>query len=144
MTFENFEHKADIGVRGLGKSIENAFEEAARAMFSVEVDLKRVRARKKIKIKCSASNNEELFVEFLNALLAQASIHQMVFSKFKAGKIIDGKQLKLSGFAWGEKLDVKRHKAHDEVKAATYSQLKVKKKKIKGRNLWVAQCIVDV
>jgi len=144
MTFENFEHKADIGVRGLGKSIENAFEEAARAMFSVEVDLNQVKTSKKIKIRCSASNNEELFVEWLNALLAQASIHQMVFSKFKVEKIIEGKQLKLNGFAWGEKFNAEKHRAKDEVKAATYSQLKVEKKKIKGRNLWVAQCIVDV
>ncbi|PIU75734.1 hypothetical protein COS75_02655 [Candidatus Pacearchaeota archaeon CG06_land_8_20_14_3_00_35_12] len=144
MAFENFEHKADIGVRGIGSTVEKSFEEGAKAMFDVEVDLKRVRAAKKIKIKCSALNNEELFVEFLNALLAQASIHQMIFSKFKVEKISKGKQLELNGSAWGETLDVKKHKPHDEVKAATYSQLKVEKKKIKAREMWVSQCIVDV
>jgi len=144
MAYENFEHKADIGVRGIGKSIEKAFEEAAKAMFEVEVDIKKVRPSKKIKIKCSASNNEELFVEWLNALLAQAGIHQLVFSKFKVEKIINRKQLKMNGVAWGEKLNVKKHNPHDEIKAATYSQLKVEKKKIKGKEMWIAQCIVDV
>ena len=49
MAFENFEHKADIGVRGIGSTVEKSFEEGAKAMFDVEVDLKRVRAAKKIK-----------------------------------------------------------------------------------------------
>jgi SHS2 domain-containing protein len=144
MSFENFEHEADIGVRGINLSIEGAFEEAAKAMFNVEIDLKKVRPARKIKIKCSASNNEELFVEWLNALLASASIHQMVFSKFKVEKISEGKQLKLNGFAWGEKFNAGKHNPKDEVKAATYSQLKVEKKKIKGKEMWIAQCIVDV
>ena len=145
MSFENFEHKADIGVRGIGKTINEAFEEGAKAMFSVEVELKKVKTSKKIKIKCSAANNEELFIEWLNALLAQASLKQMVFSKFKVGKIsVNKKQIELNGIAWGEKLDVKKHKAHDEIKAATYCQLKVEKKKIKGKEMWICQCIVDV
>lgn len=145
MSYENFPHEADIGVRGIGKTLSEAFEEAAKAMFNVEVDVKKVKPLKKVKISCSASNNEELFVEFLNALLAQASLHQLVFSKFKVEKIWPEKnQIKLAGNAWGEKLDVEKHRAREEVKGATYSQLKVEKKKIKSKEVWISQCIVDV
>ena len=139
MTFETFEHKADIGVRGQGKTLEGAFSDAAKAMFSIEINLEKVRATKKIKIKCSAENIEELFVEWLNSLLAQASLHEMVFSDFEVK--IDEKKNELIGIAGGEKLN-ESHEPKLEIKAATYSQLKVfLDKKTKE---WVAQCIVDV
>lgn len=139
--FETFEHKADIGVRGKGSSIEKAFSEAAKALFSVEVDLKFVKANKKIKIECSAINLEELFVEWLNSLLAQASIHEMVFSKFEIKIKEKDKKFFCNGFAYGEKLSEK-HRPKIEVKAATYSQLKVFQDKKSKK--WIAQCIVDV
>ena len=139
MAYENFEHKADIGIRGRGKSMEIAFEEAAKAMFNVEVDVEKVKPSKQVKIAVEADNIEELLVEWLNALLSQASLQSMVFSKFKV-KIINGRNVKLKGLAKGEKLDVIRHNVKDEVKGATYSQLKV----YKTKGVWIAQCIVDV
>jgi SHS2 domain-containing protein len=140
--YETFEHKADVGVRGVSSSVEKAFSEGARALFSVEVDIWAVKASKKIKIECSAANLEELFVEWLNNLLAQASVHEMVFSKFsiKIKEQRDGKFF-LDGFAYGEKLS-KKHRPKLEVKAATYSQLKVFENKKEKR--WIVQCIVDV
>ncbi|MEM4152560.1 MAG: archease [Candidatus Pacearchaeota archaeon] len=141
MSYEHFEHEADIGIRGKGKTIEEAFQEAAKALFNVEVDIKKVKAVKKIKIECEASNIEELFVEWLNSLLSQASLHEMVFSKFKV-KIIKNRNFEIKGFAMGEKLNAKKHNIKDEVKGATYSQLKVYQDK--KTKLWISQCIVDV
>lgn len=137
--YENFEHEADVGVRGIALTLEEAFEEGAKAMFNVEVDVKKVKPAKKISVKCEASNIEELFVEWLNALLSQASLHELVFSSFKV-KIIKNKAMKLKGEAFGEKFQPKKHNIKDEVKGATYSQLKVYQDKGK----WIAQCIVDV
>ncbi len=138
MAYENFPHEADIGIRGIGKNIEEAFEEGAKAMFDVEVDIEKVKAIKKISVKCQAINIEELFIEWLNALLTQASLNEMVFSKFKV-KIKKNEILKIEGEVFGEKLR-KKHNIKDEVKGATYSQLKVFKK----NNKYIAQCIVDV
>lgn len=141
--FETFPHEADIGIRGKGKSLEEVFQETAKAMFDVEVNIKKVKASKKIQVKCEAENNEELLIEWLNSLLSQASLKQMVFSKFKVkikkDNLKKDKNLKLEGEAWGEKLKP-GHEIKDEIKGATYSQLKVKKEK-QG---WIAQCIVDV
>jgi SHS2 domain-containing protein len=136
--YSSFPHKADIGIKGKGKTLEQAFEETAKAMFDVEVNIKKVKTSRKIQVKVEAENNEELLIEWLNALLSQASLKGMVFSKFKV-KIKKEKNLKLEGEAWGEKLK-KEHEIKDEIKGATYSQLKVKKEK-QG---WIAQCIVDV
>jgi len=137
--YENFEHKADIGVRGKASSVEEAFAEAAKALFNVEVDVKKVKPSKKIKFKCSAMNLEELFVEWLNSLLSHASLRDMVFSKFKV-KIKNTKPPVLEGEAFGEKFNAKKHNVKSEVKGATYSQLKV----YQDKGLWIAQCIVDV
>jgi len=140
MAYETFEHEADIGIMGKASSVEEAFEEAAKALFDVEIDVAKVKAKKKVRIECNAENIEELFIEWLNALLSQASLHEMVFSKFRVKMEKTGeKKFELRGEAFGEKLR-KEHNIKDEVKGATYSQLKVKKEK----GLWVAQCIVDV
>jgi SHS2 domain-containing protein len=140
--FETFEHRADIGVRGKGKTLNESFQEIAKAMFSVEISIKRVKKSKKVKIRCFAQNSEELLVEWLNALLAESSVKNMMFSEFKVNiKEQDGK-LNLDGLAYGEKFDEKKHEPKLEIKAATYSQLKVfKDEKTKE---WVVQCIVDV
>ena len=136
MTFEIFEHKADVGIRGRGKTLEEAFEDAARAMFSVMVDLETVRPIEAFEVEVSASDEEALFVEWLNELLSVADLNDVVFSDFKVE--ISGNALK--GKARGEKWDLERHKPKTEVKAATYSSLLVKNE----NGSYVAQCIVDV
>ena len=137
MPFEYFEHEADVGIVGVGKTLEEAFEEAAKAMFNVEVDISRVECKKRIKIECSADNIEELFIEWLNRLLAEADMNRMVFSDFR---ITELSRNNLKGYACGEPLDVEKHKVKTEVKAATYSQLKIEEK----NGLFYARCVVDV
>lgn len=144
MSYQFFEHRADIGIRGIGKTIEKSFEEIAKALFDLEVDIKKVKAIKKIIIKAEAQNYEELLVEYLNALLAESGIKEMIFSKFKVKITKDKKanKMKLIAEAQGEKLNIKKHRIKVEVKAATYSELKVYQHK-KTKN-WISQCIVDV
>ena len=136
MSFEHFEHQADIGIRGIGSNLAEAFEEAAKAMFNVMVDIDRVGPIKTIEIKCEAENNEELLVEWLNKLLAEATINNMVFSYF----MVQIRDHSLIGAVKGEHLDPEKHEIKTEVKAATYSQLKVAEENGK----FIAQCVVDV
>lgn len=139
--YEQFEHKADVGIRGYGKTIKEAFENGARAMFSVTGNLEKVEPEKEIKIECEAANLEELFVEWLNKLLSEAGIENLIFSNFEVNEIkMVHSRYKLLGAARGEKLNLERHEPKTEVKAATYSQLKVEKRE----NQYMAQTIVDV
>lgn len=140
-TYEQFEHKADVGVRGYGKTIEEAFVNGAKAMFSVMVNLKKIEPKKEIKIECEADNLEELFVEWLNTLLSEAGIENLVFSEFKIKEIKKTNSgYKLVGVVQGEELNPEKHEPKVEVKAATYSQLKIERK----GNQYIAQTIVDV
>lgn len=146
LNYEQFEHQADVGIRGYGKTIEEAFENGARAMFGVMVNLEKVEPKQEIEIKCEAANLEELFVEWLNKLLAEAGIENFIFSDFKIKEIKKADSIyKLSGLAKGEELDPKKHEPKVEVKAATYSQLKVEKKDYNPpATRYIVQTIVDV
>jgi len=136
VNYETFEHEADIGIRGCGTTMEEAFVNAAKALYSVMVNIDTVETRESRDISVHAPDHELLLVEWLNALLSLSDIERMVFSTFKV--TIDDSAL--SGTAWGEKLDQRRHEPHVEVKGATYHLLSVKQED--GR--YVAQCVVDV
>ncbi len=136
MRYETFDHEADIGIRGFGATIAEAFENTAIALYSVMVNIHRVKPKERRIVKVSAPDRELLLVEWLNALLSLSDIERMVFSKFEVK--INGTSL--TGTAWGEILDRERHQAHVEVKGATYHLLSVQERD----NGYVAQCVVDV
>ncbi len=136
--FETFEHGADIGIRGIGQSLEEAFVNAAKALFSLMVlNLEEVNKEREVKLKAQGETLEELFLDWLNGLLAQAGMENLVLAEFSC-EIKPGYYLE--GAAWGERIDPHRHELGEEVKGATYTLLRVEKQ----GNLWVAQCVVDV
>ncbi len=139
MDYETFEHEADVGIAGYGRSLEEAFENAARAMFSVMVELESVAPKERVRIEVEAEEADILLVEWLNELLSQAHLRSMLFSDFEVRVEGDG-MLRLEGTAKGERIDPERHRLKVEVKAATYSMLEV------GREgeRYFARCVVDV
>ena len=134
--YETFEHGADIGIRGCGNSMEEAFENTAIALYSVMVNISRISPTENRVVSVSAPDHELLLVEWLNALLSISDVERMVFGKFEV-KI---KDTMLIGTAWGEGLDQARHEPKVEVKGATYHMLSVKQQDLR----YVAQCVVDV
>jgi SHS2 domain-containing protein len=138
MAYQYLEHEADIGILAMGKTREQAFEEGARAMFGVMVDVDKVKARKKVEVSVGADTLDTLFVEWLNALLAQKDIKGMVFSKFKVD-IGEKETFTLQGEAYGDEFKPEQN-FKTEVKAATYSGLKYKQ--VFGEHH--IQCILDI
>lgn len=134
--YETFEHQADIGVRGFGSTVEEAYANAAAAMYSVMVEIGRVEQRESRDVRVTADDPEQLLVEWLNALLAISDIERMVFCRFLTR--IQGQTL--TGTAWGEHLDQLKHEPKVEVKGATYHLVKV----AGSGGRYVAQCVVDV
>ncbi len=135
--WEHFAHGADIGVRGIGSTREEAFEQAAVALVAVITDPSLVVARHAIAVECEAADNEVLLVDWLNALVYEMAVRGMIFGRF----LVRLEGIRLHGTAWGEEVDVARHEPAVEVKGATYTSLFV------GQNpdgCWVAQCVVDV
>src|SRR5687768_9298836 len=135
--WEHFPHQADMGVRGIGSTREAAFEAAALALTAVIADPKSVAPTQRVSIAAKAPDDEFLLVDWLNALIYEMATRKMLFSRFEVR--IDNHSLEAT--AWGESVEVTRHRPVVEVKGATYTALSVKQDE-QGR--WIAQCVVDV
>ena len=134
--WEHFEHKADIGVRGIGNTLAEAFEQAALALSAIVTDLSHIEPKQAIDVACEDSDQELLLVDWLNALIFETATRKILFSRFEVN-IEDGQ---LTARAWGELINIAQHQPAVEIKGATYTELKVYQEQDK----WVAQCIVDV
>lgn len=135
--WEHFYHMADIGVRGRGQTLAQAFEQVALAMTAVVTEPELIQPQQAITINCSAPDDELLLVDWLNALVYEMATRKMLFSRFK----VTLQDQQLSGQAWGEKIDIPRHQPTVEIKGATYTELKVVQQ---ADGSWLAQCVVDV
>jgi tRNA nucleotidyltransferase (CCA-adding enzyme) len=136
-SWEHFSHGADIGVRGRGNTLEEAFEQAALAMTGVITDPVGVATTEAVAIAAEAPDRELLLVDWLNSLVYEMATRKVLFGRFSVA--IRGDRLQAS--AWGERVDVARHQPAVEVKGATYTELAVRHDR-DGR--WFAQCVVDV
>ncbi|MCK9382567.1 MAG: archease [Sulfuritalea sp.] len=135
--WETFAHEADVGVRGSGITLAEAFAGAAMAMMSAICDPARVAARDAVTVVCTAPNEEMLLVDWLNALVYEMATRHMLFSRFEVS--IGDRHLLAT--AWGEPVDVAKHQPAAEVKGASFCELAVRQE-ADGR--WTAQCVVDV
>src|SRR3974377_2470988 len=77
----HFPHDADVGVRGLGATAAEAFEQAAQALTAV-VTHAEVRPLAPVEVRCEAPDLELLFVEWLNAVIYEMAVRRMLFSRF--------------------------------------------------------------
>ncbi|BCX81182.1 tRNA nucleotidyltransferase [Methylomarinovum caldicuralii] len=138
--WEHFEHMADIGVRGWGPTLEEAFAQAALALTAVVTDPARVEPRQAVTIELERDDDgdlELLLVDFLDAVIYEMAVRKMLFSRFDVE--IDDRRLRAT--LWGEPVDRAKHQPAVEVKGATFTELKVTRSD-DGR--WVAQCVLDV
>ena len=110
--------------------------QAALALTAV-VTTANVAPRIAIEVNCEAPDLELLFVEWLNAIIYEMAVRNMIFGRFKV-TIAD---TRLQGTLWGEPVDQARHAPACEPKGATYTALRVAQE---ADGTWSAACIVDV
>jgi SHS2 domain-containing protein len=135
--WEHFFHEADVGVRGIGCSKAEAFEQAAVALTAVITDPGSVRLDTAVEIACSAPGDEHLLVDWLSALIYEMATRRLLFGRFEVR--LQGHEL--TATVWGEPVERERHEPAVEVKGATYTQLAVRQE---PDGSWLAQCVVDV
>ena len=135
--WEHFEHGADIGIRGIAPTLEQAFEQAAVAMTAVITHPDQVSASKAVSICCQAPDHELLLLDWINELVYQMAVQGLLFKHYQVA-INDGN---LAATAFGETVDRQKHQPAVEIKGATFTELRVYQQ---PDGCWVAQCIVDV
>lgn len=135
--WEHFAHGADVGVRGVGATMAEAFAQAALALTNAVCDSQSVKPVQLSEITCRAPSPELLLVDWLNAIVYAMATEHCVFSEFDV-RIEAGE---LQALVRGEPIDRERHQPAVEVKGATHTVLRVAQG-ADGR--WVAQCVIDV
>ncbi len=134
--YETFEHTADIGIRAWGDKLSQVFEEAAKALFSVIVDLKTVSTRQKLKIELAQDSDEELFLTWLKELLFIFDTKHLFLAEFK----VQLGSEKLIAEVGGEPLNNSKHALGREVKAITRHQFKL----VYDKSRYLAEVILDI
>jgi SHS2 domain-containing protein len=122
--YELIEHTADVGVKAYGKTVAEAFEHAAEAMFDIITDTSTIQAVGQYDIELEAPDLEQLLVDWLSKLLFLNDAEDLVFGKFEV--TITG--TRLSARVLGEKYNTKKHRMGVEIKAVTYHMIKVNEK----------------
>ena len=135
--WEHFEHEADIGIRGIASSPEQAFEQIAVAMSAVITHPDHVSASESVDISCEAPDLELLLLDWINNLIYEMAVRGMLFSHYQVS--INHGILKAKAF--GEMIDRQKHQPAVEIKGATFTELRVYQK---SARVWIAQCVVDV
>jgi SHS2 domain-containing protein len=135
--WEHFSHGADVGIRGFGDSLEEAFEQAALALMAVVSDVSTIVQVESIEVRCCAPDRELLLVNWLNAIIYEVAVRGMLFGRFRVVTSDDS----LTGTLSGEKIDPDRHQLAVEAKGATVTELRVAQDE---GGKWLAQCVIDV
>jgi len=138
--FEWIEHPSDVGFRAYGKTISEAFENAALALFEIMVDTAKVEPKIKRDVSISAEDLGALLYDWLDRLIALYDSEGIVCSRFRVeiSKTAEGYQLEAE--TWGERFDLGKHPERTAVKAVTYHLMEIHEE---PGNYWV-QAVVDI
>jgi len=124
---------ADVAIEATGKNIEEAFAEAAVAMFEVQTDTKKIKPAISKEIRIKSEDKKSLLFDWLSKLIYLRDVEKMFFSKFDVKiKEVEGK-FRLVAKAYGEKIDSKRHTLKIEVKGVSYTLMEIEEKSKKCR-----------
>jgi SHS2 domain-containing protein len=130
-----FDHDADVGVFGRGATIEQAFENAARATFALMWEPRDVAMRDEVEVEFAEADVELALVTWLNALLGQAAARHLALADFTLARDGDRWRGRARGESWRD--DLPRGTG---VKGATLTALSVRP--VDGG--FDARCVVDV
>lgn len=131
----------DALIEAYGSSLEEAFQNAALAMFEVMTDTSRVEPLMEEVVEVEGIDLESLLYNWLESLLVMFDVNSRLYSKFKIENIhqtAEGYRLKAR--VWGEDYDSNKHEQKVGVKAVTYHMMNVEEK----NGLWILRFLLDL
>jgi protein archease len=136
-TYREIEHTADLGVEITAADLPALFASAGEALYALIADPATIENREAIKVSATGANPDDLLHTWLCELLALFNVEGFVGKRCEITYISDGQ---VQGRVSGEKLDLKRHAFHTEIKGVTYHDFKV----WQDAGTWHARVIFDV
>jgi len=124
--FEFLEHTADLYIAAYGKDLEEAFENAACAMFEGMTDLEKVQPKLEDSVEVEGHDEHALLYNWLEALVIKFDMTGNLYSRFKIDNIRKTPaRFKLRARIWGEPFNPEKHVSKVGVKAVTYHQMEI-------------------
>ena len=111
-----------MGLVAYGKSLAEAFANAAYGLFSLIVEPNKIKEKESRKVTVQAQDAEGLLFNWINELIYIFEVERLLFKSFN---ITEFTGQSLEATCWGEKYDPCRHQLKTGVKSATYHMLKV-------------------
>jgi SHS2 domain-containing protein len=135
--FEILDHTADIGVRAWGRTPEEMFEYAVRALFHLMYDPATIAPRAIRELEIRADGYEYLLVDLFNEILYIFDAEKLAFRDVTIHELSPQHvRVRLTG----EPFDLARHEGRIYVKAATLHQLRVERED----GMWVGEVYLDI
>lgn len=131
--FEHLDHTADIKFKVYAKSKEEIFANTVLAISDYLARGKKIKDVIKKKIKINGQDDESLLYAFIDELIYLLDAENFIVSKAN----IELKGNRLTAELLGD--EAANYPGLDHIKAATYSEMHIKKEKN-----WEAQFVVDI
>ncbi len=126
--FEFLEHTADLYIAAYGKSLEEAFENAAYATFEGMTDLGKVQPKLEDTVEVQGHDEQALLYNWLEALLVKFDVTGNLYSRFKIARIKKTSAgFRLKAKIWGEPFSSEKHLSKVGVKSVTYHRMEILK-----------------
>jgi SHS2 domain-containing protein len=130
--FEYLEHTADVYVAAYGRSLEEAFENAALATTEVMTDSNKIEPKVRDEVELESDDEKALLYDWIEELLYRFETGNKLFSRFKVHKIREHENgVRLEAEMSGELFNPERHPQKVGVKAITYHLMEIEKKQDK-------------
>ncbi len=140
MKYKFLEHTADIKFQAFGKTLEEAFSNAAIAMFEVIIKTEKIEKNITKKIETESEDRESLLYKWLEELLFLLDTEFFMLNSVKNIKITKkGKKYFLKADVVGDTFK-EEYGRHGAVKAVTYNEMFVKEEKGKA----TVQVVLDI
>jgi SHS2 domain-containing protein len=139
--FEFLEHTADVYVQAHGRTMEEAYENAALSMFETITDSDKIAQTQQETVEVEAEDQYALLYSWLEALLVKSETEGMLYSKFQITEWKETAEVfKIKAKIWGEKFDPQKHPQKVAVKAITYHRMVV----IREMDKVILEFILDI
>ena len=126
--YDFLEHTADAYIAAYGRTLEEAFENAAVATFDVMTDVKKVKPQVEDTVEVEAQDQYALLYNWIEELLVRFEVTNTLFSRFKISVIEEtSRGLRLKAKIWGDSFDPNKHPQRVGVKAVTYHMMEIVK-----------------
>jgi SHS2 domain-containing protein len=121
--YRELPHSSDALMEAYGRTLAEAFANAARAMMSVMLDVRRVRGSVEGSCELEGEDAEGLLYGWLECVLDRFQVERVAYARFSVD--LDEGRWRLRASMRGESYDPSRHGMGREVKAVTYHMMYV-------------------